>query len=122
MRGGGGEIGEGNEERDIMSSYKISHRDEKSSIGNVVSSTVIRSHGDWTHPAEFRVTCRIVESMCCTPETSITLYVNYNNKSKNKFKNAHSTNRANECQLLFLGVGVVSDMRGYPVSRSANRD
>ena len=50
-----------------------------------------------------------------------TLYVSYDNKSKGKSGNAHSTNRAGEHWLSFPG-GVVSDRRGHPVSRRANVD
>ena len=54
---------------------QISHGN-KSFRGNVVNGIVIVLHGSYTC-GEHRITYRIVESLGCTLETTVTLCVNY---------------------------------------------
>lgn len=44
---------------------------------NIVNN-IVMMYGDDLHCGEHQVMYRIVELLCCTPETKITLYVNYN--------------------------------------------
>ena len=46
---------------------------------NIVNETVIMWFGDsdYTYHSEHQVMHRNVELVCCTPETNITLHVNY---------------------------------------------
>ena len=58
---------------------EISHEDEKYSLENIVNNTVITLYSDrWQlHVCELCIMYRIVESLCCTSETNITLYVKH---------------------------------------------
>ena len=38
--------------------------------------------GNWTYCGDYFIIYKNIESLCCTPETSITLYVKYNFKKK----------------------------------------
>ena len=55
----------------------IGHRDERYSPGNIVSGIVIALYGDRWYFDEQRLTYKEAESLCCTPETNVTLWVNY---------------------------------------------
>ena len=68
-----------------MSSCKISQGGEKhntGNLGNLVNNIVIMLYGDYTYNGEHRVMYRIVCLLCCTPETTIMLYVDYFKKNK----------------------------------------
>ena len=60
----------------------MSHRDERYNVANIVNNPVTTLHGDFAYLGERWVLHRIVEWICCTPETSITLYVNYTSVKK----------------------------------------
>lgn len=62
----------------------VSHRDEWYSIGNTVNGTVCNSiewwqiDGSYTYCGEHSITCRVVKSLCWTPELNVlTICVNY---------------------------------------------
>ena len=58
-----------------------SHRDEKYSTGNIVSRIVtgcMVTEGDYIYCGEHFIMYRIVESICCTPETNIVCQVHFN--------------------------------------------
>ena len=61
--------------------------------------------GDYTH-----LRYRIVESLCCTPETTITLYVNYNSimkieiKQRTELSSLSSTLKVKEPFFVFLAL------------------
>ena len=74
-----GEIGEVHQEVQI-SSYKISYGDIMYSISNIVNNTVITlndDNGNQTWSNDHLIMYTNIELLCCTPETNITLYVNY---------------------------------------------
>ena len=67
------------------------HRDEKYSIENRVNNIVKMFYGDrcgggYVYRGEHLAVYRIMESLYCTPETTITLYVSYPSLIKIKRK------------------------------------
>ena len=58
------------------------------SIGNTVDNVVLTlvAEGDYTYHGEHGVMSRIVEPLCCTQVTNITLYVNCTSIKKIKIK------------------------------------
>ena len=81
--GGKGTIDERDKEVQTLS-CKISHRDEKYSIGTIVSNTLTTLYGDYTYHVKCSVMYRVVESLCCTPEANRILYANYPSVIKTK--------------------------------------
>lgn len=63
---------------------QISHRDEKYSTGNIVRNTALMADNDHTYQGEHCVAYH-TESLFCTPETSLRLYVTYTSAIKIKF-------------------------------------
>lgn len=55
----------------------------KYNIGNVVHNVEIMLYSDHIYGGEHWVMSRIAESLCCTPEGNITLYVSYTSAIKN---------------------------------------
>ena len=45
------------------------------SVGNIINTIVTALHGDrwWLHCGEHSITCKLVRSLSCAPETNVTL-------------------------------------------------
>ena len=56
---------------------QISHGNKKDRIGNRVNYIVMVTDGDYIYHGEHWVMSGTIESICCTPETNIRLYVIY---------------------------------------------
>lgn len=61
-----------------------SHRNKRYSIGSMVSGTIIVLYSDSRYTCDHSITNRIVDSLCCTLETNVTLCLNYGQIQKNK--------------------------------------
>lgn len=102
----------GERERKVQaSSYGISHNKEKYRIGNTVhgNGIVIAWMVTDSVCGEHSLTYRFVQSLCCTPETDKTLYVNSTSIEKGKIikiTNAcllRQTSRFAYCNVRHLG-------------------
>lgn len=57
----------------------INHRDKRYSTGHIVDDTMLVLYGDRQelHCGKHSITYKVVQSLCCIPESNITLCVNY---------------------------------------------
>ena len=66
--------------------------------------------GDYTYPGKHSIMYRIIESLCCIPETNITLYINYTSKI---FLKRNTMETYNSGETITISLAFYSQISNY---------